>query len=77
MPRKLRSPWIDRERDQQNWYIYWYDQTSGRVKRRSTGQSIRTEAEKKLAHFIITRANEQTHDQSKQRPEHITKLPPH
>ncbi|MGE0109032.1 MAG: tyrosine-type recombinase/integrase [Bdellovibrionales bacterium] len=69
MSRKLRTPWLDRERGQPNWYIYWYDQASGRVKRRSTGKSVRPEAEEELADFLLTRAKEQSHDQTKQRPE--------
>lgn len=69
MARKLRSPWIDRERGQPNWYIYWYDQTTGRVKRRSSGESIRSEAEKRLADFLIERANGQKHNDTVKKPD--------
>jgi integrase len=58
MPRAQRAPWIGREKGQPNWYIYWYNENTGRVKRRSSGTCIRGEAEKALGHFLIERASE-------------------
>jgi integrase len=69
MPRKLRSPWIGRERGQPNWYIYWHDQSTGRTKRRSSGTCIRAEAEEALGRFLIERSQGQRHATGIQPPD--------
>lgn len=61
MPRVQRAPWIGQENGRSNWYIYWYDENTERVRRRSAGTCIRSEAEKELGQFLIDRANEAKH----------------
>lgn len=62
MPKARRAPWIGREKNQYNYYVYWYDENSGRVKRRSCGTTDRTEAEKELGRFLIDKAYEQKNE---------------
>ena len=59
MPRATRTPWLGKEPNQHVWYIYWFENTR-RVRRRSTGTSDRSEAEKALGQFIVDHANEET-----------------
>ncbi|MGB9154306.1 MAG: site-specific integrase [Alphaproteobacteria bacterium] len=61
MSRAKRAPWIDREGGRPNWYIYWYDPNTERVRRRSAGTCVHKEAEESLGHFLIERANEAKH----------------
>src|ERR1700722_10165351 len=58
MPRPRSAPWIGREKNHYNYYIYWYDDKSERVKRRSCGTDDRGEAEKELGRFLIENAYE-------------------
>jgi len=58
MPKLRRAPWIGREKGQPNYCIYWYDECSKRVKRRSSGTCDRIEAEKELGRFLIEKSYE-------------------
>ena len=69
MPRVKRAPWIGREGQRPNWYIYCYDENTGRVARRSAGTCIRSEAEKALGQFLIDRANDAQHIGTAAKPE--------
>jgi len=61
MPRVQRAPWIGQENGRPNWYIFWYDENTERVRRRSAGTCIRGEAEEELGRFLIERAREAKH----------------
>ena len=61
MSRVQRAPWIGQENGRPNWYIYWYNESTERVRRCSAGTRIRSEAEKALGQFLIDRANEAKH----------------
>lgn len=58
MPRPTRTPWLGKEPNQHVWYIYWYDPTARRHKRRSCGTGNRSEAEEALGKFIIEHARD-------------------
>ncbi len=49
-------PWLGREAGRPNWFIYWYDPTTGKVSRRSTGTADDREAHAQLGRFITARA---------------------
>jgi len=57
MPRQSRTPWLGKEPNQNVWYIYWYEKSTRRLKRCSTGTCVREEAEEALGKFIIERAS--------------------
>jgi len=58
MPRASRTPWLGKEPNQHVWYIFWYDQRTGRNRRRSTHTADRRQAEEALGQFIIESAGE-------------------
>lgn len=58
MPKIRRAPWIARDHKRDNYYIFWFDDAAGRVKRRSCSTRDRGEAEKELGRFLIERAYE-------------------
>ncbi|MBF0562418.1 MAG: site-specific integrase [Alphaproteobacteria bacterium] len=55
-PKRRDQPWVGQETGSDNWYIYWYEPGSARVKRRSTGTRDRKEADAALGRFITARA---------------------
>ncbi len=59
MLRKQNLPWLGKEPNQKVWYIYWRDEITRRVKRRSSGTYDRDEAEEIIGTFIREGAHKQ------------------
>ena len=55
-PKRREQPWVGQETGSDNWYVYWYEPGTARVKRRSTGSRDRKEADAALGRFITARA---------------------